>query len=145
MYALTGLRVTIGWLFLNAGIAKIMDPAWSAAGYLQKASTFPGLFSWLAESSLLPITNFLVEWGLFLMGIALILGIYMKWSAYLGSVLMFLFYLPVLKFPVVGHGYIVDDHIIYIAALLTLAAFGPGAFSLLTYVRKNRKTNSLSV
>lgn len=126
MWALFLLRITIGWLFLNAGIAKVINPEWTAAGYMKGALTLTGLYNWLAGSSLLPVINFLVEWGLVLMGISLILGICVKWSGYLGSILMFLFYLPVLSFPVVGHGYIVDEHIIYIAGLLVLAAFEAG-------------------
>ena len=126
MYALTALRVTIGWLFLNAGIAKLADSAWSAAGYLKGATTLPGFFAALTDPGVMPIINFLVEWGLVLLGLGLIFGICVKWSAYLGSLLMFLFYLPVLDFPKVGHGYLVDEHIIYIAGLLTLAAFDAG-------------------
>ena len=120
------LRITIGWLFLNAGLNHLLDPAFSAVGYLNKAATFSALFNALASPSILPIVNFLVIWGLILLGIALILGIFVRWSGYLGAVLMFLLYLPVLNFPVVGHGYIVDDHIIFIAGLLTLAAFKAG-------------------
>ncbi len=126
MWGLFLLRITIGWLFLNAGIAKVIEPTWSAAKYLSAATTFNGFFGWLASSSMLPIVNFLVEWGLVLMGLALILGVCVRYASYAGAVLMFLFYLPVLNFPTVGHGYIVDDHIIYIAALLTLAGFEAG-------------------
>jgi uncharacterized membrane protein YphA (DoxX/SURF4 family) len=40
--------------------------------------------------------------------------------------MMILYYFPVLKFPVVGHGIIVDEHLIYAAGLLVLASFEAG-------------------
>ena len=29
------LRVTAGWMFFYAGITKVLDPKWSAEGYLK--------------------------------------------------------------------------------------------------------------
>lgn len=121
------LRITMGWMFFYAGITKVLNPEWSAAGYLNGAKTFPEFYGWLASPSLLPIVNFLNEWGLTLLGISLILGVVVRLSASLGSVLMFLYYLAALDFPYPNtHSFIVDEHIIYIAALLTLASLRAG-------------------
>lgn len=110
-----------------AGITKIMDPGWSAAGYLNNAKTFPALFQWFASPGILPVTNLVNEWGLALLGVSLILGIGVRWSAPLGAALMMLYYFPVLQFPYIPeHSYIVDDHIIYALVLLVLSAFGAG-------------------
>ncbi len=126
-FSLFFLRISIGWLFLYAGVTKIIaEPAWSAAGYLKGAKTFTGFYQWLAGSSLLPLTNFLNEWGLTLLGIALILGIFVRLSSVLGALLMLLYYFPALDFPVVDHGYIVDQHVIYIFALLLLGSLRAG-------------------
>lgn len=125
--SLVALRLTMGWMFLYAGVTKIMDPAWSAKGYLGAAKTFPGFFSWLAGDGMLPIVNFMNEWGLTLLGVSLILGIAVRLSSILGALLMFLYYLPILDFPHPNaHAYIVDEHIIYIAGLSVLAAFRAG-------------------
>ncbi len=116
------LRISLGWLFLYAGISHLLDPAWSAGGYLGTAKTFPALYQWLASSSVLPVVNILNEWGLTLIGLALILGIFVRISSMLGALMMFLYYLVVLDFPNVGaHGFIVDEHVIYIFVFLLLA------------------------
>ncbi|HEY4509788.1 MAG TPA: DoxX family protein [Candidatus Paceibacterota bacterium] len=121
------LRVSMGWLFFYAGITKVLDPAWSAAGYLKGAQTFTEFYQWLASPQLLPLTNFLNEWGLTLIGAALILGVFVRLSAVLGAAMMILYYFPVLNFPNVGeHSFIVDEHIIYALALFVVGAFHSG-------------------
>ena len=99
------LRIGLGWVFFWAGITKVLNPAWSAEKFLQGAKTFPELFSWFASPGMLPITNFMNEWGLTLLGASLILGIFVRWSAPLGVLLMVLYYLPILKFPYIIFSY----------------------------------------
>lgn len=121
------LRVATGWLMFYAGITKLLDPSWSAAGYLKSAKTFVGLYTWLSSPGMLPFINFINEWGLTLLGVSLILGLFVRLSAPLGALLMLLYYFPVLTFPTIGeHSYIVDEHLIYAAALLVLAAYRAG-------------------
>jgi thiosulfate dehydrogenase (quinone) large subunit len=121
------LRITTGWFFFYAGLSKIINPEWSAAGYLTHATSFSGFYNWLASPSILPIINFINEWGLLLIGVALILGVGVRLAGTLGVVMMILYYFPVLDFPAAGeHGYIVDDHILWAAGLLVLAAFRAG-------------------
>lgn len=117
------LRILLGWLFFYAGITKVLNPAWSAAGYIANAKTFAGFYQWLASPGILPLTNFLNEWGLTLIGVSLILGVAVRLSSILGALLMLLYYFPILSFPYPDpHSYIVDEHIIYATALLVLAA-----------------------
>ena len=121
------LRVSLGWMFLYAGVTKILDPAWSAAGYLKGAKTFAGLYQWLAQPEIIPFVNFINEWGLTLLGASLILGVFVRLSAVLGAVLMAMYYFPILQFPYPNaHAYIIDEHVIYAAALLFLAAIRAG-------------------
>lgn len=120
-------RVLIGWLFLYAGITKIINPNWSAAGYIKGAKTFSGFYEFLLQPNVLPIVNFLNEWGLTLIGAALILGIFVRYAGVLGAILMLLYYFPILNFPYVGdHSYLVDEHIIYAVFLLILAGMNAG-------------------
>ncbi|MEK7193426.1 MAG: DoxX family protein [Patescibacteria group bacterium] len=120
------LRITLGWLFFYAGITKVIDPAWSAAGYLRGAKTFVPFYQWLASPSVIPVVNFMNEWGLTLLGISLILGIGVRFSSVLGAMLMVLYYLA-LPFPMPNaHAYIVDEHIVYIFVLLYFAAHRAG-------------------
>ncbi len=125
-FFLVVLRVSLGCLFLYAGVTKIIAPAWSAAGYLNGAKNFTGFYQWLAQPAMLPITNALNEWGLTLLGISLILGIAVRLSGVLGAVLMILYYLA-LDFPYPNaHALLVDEHIIYAVALLFLASVRAG-------------------
>ncbi|MDO8564630.1 MAG: DoxX family membrane protein [bacterium] len=128
LFSLLLLRLSLGLLFLYAGLTKVTDPAWSAAGYLQGAKSFTGFFQWFAQPEILPVTNFLNEWGLTLIGAALILGVFVRLASLSGVVLMLLYYLP-LSFPFPNaHSFIIDEHIVYIAALLVLASLRAGRF-----------------
>lgn len=117
----------MGWLFLYAGITKILDPKWSASGYIKGAKVFPQFYNYLLQPNVLPIVNFLNEWGLTLIGASLILGILVRYSAPLGVLLMLLYYFPILQFPYPNpHSYIVDEHIVYALVLIYLAAAKAG-------------------
>src|SRR3989344_9109737 len=100
------LRISTGWMMFYAGITKVLDPNWSAAGYLNHATTFPNFFAWFAQPGILPVTNFLNEWGLTILGVSLILGLFVRLTSGLGVILMLLYYFPVLEFPFVEHGFL---------------------------------------
>lgn len=121
------LRLALGFLFLYAGIAKLIDPAWTSAGYLMGAKTMAGFYDWLALPQNILWVDMLNKWGLFLMGAALILGFITRTASVLAIVLMTLYYIPTLNFPYAGaHAYIVDEHVIYIAGFIVLIAFNAG-------------------
>lgn len=120
------LRIAMGWMFLYAGLTKILNPEWSAAGYLGGAKAFISLFNWFASPANIGWINFVNEWGQILLGISLILGIGVRLSSILGAVLMMLYYLP-LGFPYPNaHAFIVDEHIVYTLVLLFFAAVRAG-------------------
>jgi len=52
-YSLLGLRLVMAWVFLQAGVDKLLDPDWSAEGYLLNAipegNPLPWLWPALAE------------------------------------------------------------------------------------------------
>lgn len=120
-------RIALGWLFFYAGITKIINSDWSAAGYLQGAKTLTGLYHWFAQPDILPVINFINEWGLLLLGLSLLMGVFVRLSSIFGAILMLLYYFPVLEFPYIGrNSFLVDEHIIYALALLLLAALRAG-------------------
>jgi thiosulfate dehydrogenase (quinone) large subunit len=122
------LRLTAGALFLYAGITKVLDPSWTAAGYIASAKHFTPFFEWVSSPSMIGLTNFVNEWGLTILGLSLITGLFVQYSAWIGIVLMALYYL-VLPFPMPNtHALVVDEHIIYICALLVLASHNAGKF-----------------
>lgn len=115
------LRVSLGWMFFYAGITKVLDPKWSSAGYVKGAKILPQLYTFLLQPNILPVVDLLNKWGLTLIGISLFLGILTRISIPFAILLMILYYLPILQFPYPNpHSYIVDEHIIYISALLVL-------------------------
>ncbi len=121
------LRLAMGWVMLYAGITKLLDPQWTAAGYLRGAQTFSSFFQRLASPANIGWVNVVNEWGLTLLGISLILGIGVRFSSVLGAALMLLYYFPVLDFPrIAPHSYLVDDHLVYALILLFFAAVRAG-------------------
>ena len=122
-------RLAMGWLLFYAGITKILDASWSAEPYLLSAKTFPAFYQALAKPDILPAVNFLNEWGLTLLGAALILGAFVRFAGVAGAALMLLYYFPVLDFPSVGTAsFIVDQHVIYALVLLLLAVSKSGRY-----------------
>lgn len=120
------LRVSLGWMYFYSGITKLLDPEWTSQGYLQSAKGFPSFYNGLANSSLLPAVDFMNEWGMTLLGVSLILGLFVRLSGILGALLMALYYLA-LGFPYPNsHAFIVDEHIIYACALLYLGSVRAG-------------------
>ena len=126
--AIFSLRILLGALMLYAGVTKVFDPSWSAAGYLQNAKTFHSFYEFMSSDAILPIINIVNSWGLTLLGISLLSGMFIKVASYLGAGLMFLYYFPVLEFPYIpgAHAFIVDEHIIYAACLILLGIFDAG-------------------
>jgi len=124
------LRISLGWLMFYAGITKILNPTWSAIGYLENAKTFQSLYFWLASENISPIISLINEWAPLLLGVSLLTGTLVRVSTALGIILMLLYYFPVLEFPYLSNGrfLIVDDHIIYSVALLLLYIFNTGKY-----------------
>src|SRR3989344_7701960 len=102
LIALLALRLSLGWVFFYSGIIKIFDAEWTAAGYLAGAKTFPALFQWFALPANIGWVNFMNEWGLTLVGLALITGLFVRYASLGGILIMVLYYLPILQFPYVG-------------------------------------------
>lgn len=123
------LRLAMGVMFAYAGISKIINPSWSALGYLKGAKTLPELFNWFTSANNIGWVNFVNEWGLLLVGACLILGFAVRYASIAGIVLMILYYLPILNFPMAGdHSYIVDEHIIYILIFWVFIATNAGQY-----------------
>lgn len=126
------LRVLIGWHFLYEGLAKLLNPYWSASGFLLDSQGFAkGLFEWMAKTeSVLEVVNFLNVWGLILVGLGLMLGLLSRWAAFGGIVMLTFFYLSHPPFigaeyllPSEGNYLLVNKNLIELAALIVLLLF----------------------
>ena len=83
MIAITVLRVVVGWHFLYEGIAKLASPTWSAAGYMKVSrGPFADLFRWIAsQPHLLDNANLITMYGLTVVGVLLMLGLFTRLAA----------------------------------------------------------------
>lgn len=136
-FTLTVLRLMIGWHFLYEGGIKLLNPGWTSRSYLlDSAWIFKGAFEWIANNSnALAVADLLNAWGLLLIGLALILGIFTRIASISGIVLLLLYYFshPSLlsvqyMFPSEGSYFIVNKNLIECAALWVLYAFPTSAF-----------------
>ncbi|WP_436925059.1 DoxX family protein [Halosimplex amylolyticum] len=125
-YALFSLRVIMGWTFFYAGITKVLDPEWSVRGFLLHAipegNPFTGLWTVMANDWAWLLTP-MNQVGLTLIGLALILGAFVRFSAFWGAVMMLFYWAAALPLE---NGLVIDDHIVYALLLFGLGAFGAG-------------------
>ncbi len=132
------LRLALGWYFLYAGVSKILNPEWSAAGYLGSAKTLAPLYIWFASPANIGWINIVNEWGLALIGLLLILGLWVRYASIVGIAFMILYYFPALSFPYAGeHAYLIDNHVIFLLVfLLFIVARAGNYFGLDGYLKK---------
>lgn len=122
------LRVLLGFLFLYSGITKVLDPEWTSAGLLAGAKTFSAVYGWFASATNIGWVDFLNSWGQTLIGLGLIFGCLTRYASYAGILLMVLYYFPGLEFPYVDHGFLIDQHVIYIAVFVVLITTNAGQY-----------------
>jgi thiosulfate dehydrogenase [quinone] large subunit len=138
MIAITVLRVLVGWHFLYEGIAKLTSPTWSAAGYMKQArGPFADFFRWMAsQPNLLENANVITMWGLTIVGVLLILGLFTRLASLggIGFLLLFYFANP----PFVGYFYslpsegsylIINKNLVELCALVVILVTGSGRFA----------------
>jgi thiosulfate dehydrogenase [quinone] large subunit len=135
LFVLVLLRVAIGWHFLYEGASKLLNPSWTSKPYLMDSQgIFSGIFRWMAEhESRLAVIDAMNEWGLTLIGLGLILGVFTRLSTFAGIILLAFYYLshpswPGLEylFPAEGSYFIVNKNLVEICALLVLLYFPTG-------------------
>ena len=132
LISLVTLRIAIGWHFLYEGAVKLVSPSWSSRAFLLDSKGFlSGFFSWMANNStLLQIIDVINEWGLTLIGAALILGLFNRIAIICGVTLLGLYYLShpawigfEYLFPSEGNYFLVNKNILELVALLVLYHF----------------------
>ena len=132
LFALTILRISIGWHFLYEGLVKLYNPTWSSSYYLESsAGPFMKILNFFTSDQLiLTIIDFTTIWGLILIGISLFLGLFTKPFKIFAIVLLILYYFTYppfagLEIPLVTEGsyWIVNKNLIEAFALLVLYVF----------------------
>lgn len=138
MLAITLLRVVIGWHFLYEGVAKLTAISWSSAGYLkQSRGPFADVFKGIAsDANTLANVDLVTMWGLAIVGILLMLGLFTRLAsvAAIGFLTMFYAANPPLvgyfySIPTEGSYLIVNKNLVELFALLVIFLTGSGRFA----------------
>ncbi len=138
MIAITVLRVVVGWHFLYEGIAKLTSSTWTSAGYLKQArGPFAELFKWLANSpNLLDYSNLITSWGLTIVGLLLVLGLFTRLASIGAAGVLVLFYLANPPFvgyfyslPMEGSDLVVNKNGVEFCATVVILVTGSGRFA----------------
>jgi thiosulfate dehydrogenase (quinone) large subunit len=138
LIAITVLRVFVGWHFLYEGLTKLTAPSWSAAGYLKQArGPLAEQFRWLAtRPDMLANADLVTMWGLTLVGLFLILGLFTRLASLAGIGFILLFYLATPPFigyfysiPSEGSYLIVNKNLVELCALVVILVTRSGLFA----------------
>jgi uncharacterized membrane protein YphA (DoxX/SURF4 family) len=139
LFPLALVRIIIGWHFLYEGLTKLLYPGWTSGGYL-KSSTgpFAGIFHWLASNdAVVRVIDQINIWGLVFIGLALMLGLFVRPAAVGGITLLALYYFayPPLFAPITpgvteGQYLIVNKNLVELFALAVVVAFPAASFGL---------------
>jgi thiosulfate dehydrogenase [quinone] large subunit len=138
MIAITAMRVLIGWHFFYEGLTKLTAPSWTAAGYLKQAKGPLGeqFRSLATRPDLLSNADVITMWGLTIVGVCLILGLFTRLASLAGIGFVLLFYLAAP--PLIGYFYaipsegsylIVNKNLVEAAALVVILLTGSGRFA----------------
>ncbi len=130
--ALVALRMLIGWHFLYEGLAKLLKPGWSAAGFLLESKwILAPVFKWMAGNpTALAVINWMNICGLIAIGLGLIVGCFAGIASLAGIALILLYYLcnpPFIglyySLPSEGNYLFVNKNLVEMGALLVLYFF----------------------
>ena len=141
--ALVVMRTLIGWHFVYEGFTKLWWPSWtragvplgrwSSAGYLRaSAGPFSDFFKAFADASWLPWMDLVIAWGLVLVGLGLMLGLFTQLACAGALALLVMFYasyLPthgVLEPGAEGNYLFVNKNLVEAAAVAVILSFRTG-------------------
>ena len=130
LWGLTLLRMVVGWHFLYEGLWKFAQSGWSAVEYLRLSRWIGApVFQWIAEQpAVLKVCDQLTMWGLVLIGLGLLFGLFARVAAAFGVLMLAFFYIAQPPFLTVGgahHFLFLDYNAIEAVALLAVVC-SPG-------------------
>ena len=132
LFALVVLRTLIGWYFLYEGLIKLLSPNWTSFGYLKDSKGgFASLFDLMTDYEwVMSIVDFINIYGLIVIGLFLILGLFTRIAGLGAIALLSLYYLshpPLIvanyMLPTEGSYLWVDKNLIMLFAIVVLLLF----------------------
>jgi uncharacterized membrane protein YphA (DoxX/SURF4 family) len=148
---LTILRIAIGWHFLYEGLVKLINPEWTARPFLEGSRwIFGDLFRWLISGNTgMWIVDTFNAYGLTIIGIALILGLFTRVALWSGAILLTTYYLAYPPFggfsygaPSEGSYLFVNKNLIELITMILLSLAGTDRFYSLDMLRKKKSSKS---
>jgi uncharacterized membrane protein YphA (DoxX/SURF4 family) len=141
------LRIAIGWHFLYEGLVKLMNPAWTARPFLEGSRwIFGDLFRWMISGNTgMWLIDTINAYGLTIIGIALILGLFTRIAMLSGATLLLMYYLAYPPFggfsygaPSEGSYLFVNKNLVELFAMILLSLTDSGLFFGLDGHRKKK-------
>ena len=122
LFILIALRIVVGYHFLYEGLEKLFNPNWTSAGYLLGANwILIDFFNYLATSSLLSLVDFINIWGQIIIGITLLIGLFSKYTAWAGALLLMFYY--IVNPPFITGQLFVNIILLELMAIIIIAVF----------------------
>jgi thiosulfate dehydrogenase (quinone) large subunit len=136
------LRIVVGIVFLSAAFEKlVIAKDWTAAGFLKFATGGSPILAEPAEGAIynpthdiwvglvtndaaMGLINVLVPWGQLGIGIALIVGLFTRFAATMGTLMMLLFFVAAWDFQ---YG-VVNQHLTYAVVTAFIGYIGAGNY-----------------
>lgn len=124
----------MAYVFLSAGIQKLLDPTWTAQGFLVGAvpdgNPLKPVFTAMADGWLWLIDPLNV-FGQILIGLGLLFGVFLRIAVFFGALMMLMYWLTQFQAGLlaglpVPNGYLVTYHLVYALILFGLGAVGAG-------------------
>ena len=143
------LRIVIGWHFLYEGLVKLLNPDWTARPFLEGSRwIFGDLFRWMISGDTgMWLIDKINAYGLTVIGLALILGVFTRLALWSGVSLLIMYYLAYPPFggfsygaPSEGSYLIVNKNLVELFAMILLVFTESGQFFGLDMLRKKKKT-----
>jgi thiosulfate dehydrogenase [quinone] large subunit len=129
------LRVALGWHLFLQGYGKFIAHSWTSKGYLAGATgPLAAWFRGMAESPWwVTVSDQVTIWGLMVLGMLLVLGLFSRLAALAGAALLSSFYLAAPPIPygmlapgIDGHEWYVNKLLLEVLALVVVAVFPTG-------------------
>ena len=155
-FFITVLRLGIGWHFLYEGFSKLQVENWTAQSFLEGATgPLAPAYQWLAsQAEVMQVVDLMNIYGLLLIGAALFLGVFVRFAAFCGAMLLALYYFAYPPFGASllyqsdgGNLFIVNKQFIEGVALLAFVFLKEGGFgidNLFVFFRARKKARKVS-
>ena len=142
------IRILIGWQFLYEGVIKIVNPEWTARPFLEGSRwIFGDIFRWMISGNTgMWMVDMLNAYGLTIIGLALILGLFTRIASWGGITLLIMYYIAYPPFggfsygaPSEGGYLIVNKNLIELFALMMIAYADAGKYYGIDGLRRRKK------